>query len=114
MTLGYAYNSDGQTMPSEGGSRDGTSQGKTKRIHRVGFWLMDTLGLKHGPDADNLTEILNTQWGDNFGEATPLFTGMTSERFEGDYDLLGQVYWRASGPFPATVLAIVPTVKVSD
>ena len=114
VTLGYAYNSDGQSLPLEGGARDGTSQGKTKRIHTIGFWLMDTLGLKFGPDASNLTELLRTQWGDNFGEATTLFTGVTSERFEGDYDLLGQVYWRCDGPFPATVLALMPQVNTSD
>jgi hypothetical protein len=113
VTLGYPYNSDGQTLPVEGGAEDGTSQGKTKRISDVGFWLADTLGLKYGPNEDNLTEILVTQWGDNFGEATTLFTGVTVERFEGDYDKLGQVFWRAAGPFPATVLAAMPTVKVN-
>jgi hypothetical protein len=114
VSLGYAFESDGQTMPVEGGSENGTAQGKTKRIYRVGFWLMDTLGLKYGPSADSLTELLNRQWGDNFGEATTLFTGVVKERFEADYDLLGQVYWRADGPFPATVLAIMPKVKVND
>lgn len=114
VSLGYGFESDGQTMPAEGGSQNGTAQGKVKRIHSVGFWLMDTLGLKYGPSADSLTELLNKQWGDNFGEATPLFTGVVKERFEADYDLLGQVYWRADGPFPATVLAIMPEVKVND
>lgn len=114
VTLGYAYESDGQTMPVEGGSQDGSAQGKLKRIHTVGFWLVDTLGLKYGMDEDNLTEILVREWGDNYGEATPLFTGVVRERFEGDYDRLGQVYWRADGPFPATVLAVMPQLEVSD
>lgn len=114
VSVGYSYQSDGQTMPLEGGSQNGTAQAKTKRIHSVGFWLMDTLGLKYGPSATSLTELLNKQWGDNFGEATPLFTGVVKERFEADYDLPGQVYWRADGPFPATVLAIMPEVKVND
>ena len=114
VTLGYAYNSDGQSLPYEGGSQNGTSQGKTGRINHVSFYLVDTLGLKYGPDADNLTEILNTAYGDDFGEATPLFTGITRERFEADYELMRQVYWRADGPFPATVLSILPQVKVND
>jgi hypothetical protein len=54
------------------------------------------------------------EWGDIFGVATPLFTGVVRERFEGDYDKLGQVYWRADGPFPATVLAIMPQFEVAD
>ena len=113
-TVGYAYNSDGQTMPLEGSTPDGSPQGKIRRVSKLGFWLVDTLGLKFGPDASNLTELLVRAWGDNYGEATPLFTGVVRERFEGDYDKLGQVYWRADGPFPATVLAIMPQSNTSD
>ena len=113
-TIGYLYNSDGQSMPVDGGAQDGSGQGKLKRINRIGFWLVDTLGLKYGMTATDLTEILQRQWGDNYGEATPLFTGVVRERFEGDYDRLGQVYWRADGPFPATVLSVMPQFQVSD
>lgn len=114
VTLGFFYDSDAQTMPLDGGSQDGSSQGKTKRIHRVGFWLLDTLGLKYGPDADNLTELLVREWGDPHNEAVPLFTGIVRERFEGDYDRVGQIYWRASGPFPANVLADMPQFQTND
>lgn len=114
VSLGYYYNSDGQTMPLEGGAQDGSAQGKIRRVHRVGFWLVDTLGLKYGKDADNLTEILVRQWGDLHGMATPLFTGVVRKRFEGTYDKLGQIYWRADGPFPANVLAVMPQYEVAD
>jgi hypothetical protein len=113
-TIGYFYPSDGQTMPLEGGSQDGSSQGKIKRIAKLGFWLLDTLGLKYGPDADNLTELIVRQWGDEFGVATSLFTGVLRERFEGDYDKLGQVYFRSDGPFPANVLALMPQFDTAD
>ena len=114
VSLGYFYTSDGQTMPVDGGAQDGSSQGKIKRIHRVGFWLVDTLGLQIGPDADNLDEIIVRNWGAEYGSATPLFTGVVRERFEGDHDKLGQVYWRADGPFPANVLACMPQFEVAD
>lgn len=114
VTLGYYYNSDGQTLPLDGGTPDGSAQGKVKRIHRIGFWLVDTLGLKYGPDDEHLTELLVRQFGDQFGQPTPLFTGVARERFEGDYDKLGQVYFRADGPFPANVLAIMPQFEVAD
>lgn len=114
VTLGYYYNSDGQTMPIEAGAQDGTAQGKLKNINRIGFWLMDTLGLKYGPDADNLNEILVREYGDDYGTATDLYTGVVREGFEGAFDRLGQVYWRADGPFPANVLAVMPQVEVSD
>jgi len=114
ITLGYSYSSDGETMPSEGGTSDGSKQGKTARIHRLGLWLVDTLGLRIGPDVNSLTEILTRNWGDEHGDATPLFSGVVRERFEGDYDKLGQVYWRADGPFPATVVAVMPQYNVAD
>lgn len=114
VSLGYLYQSDGQTMPLEGGAQDGSAQGKIRRIHRVGFWLADTLGLKYGKDTDNLTEITFRQWGDSYGVATPLFTGVVRKRFEGTYDKLGQVYWRCEGPFPATVLALMTQYEVAD
>lgn len=114
VTLGYSYNSDGVTLPPEAGSQDGSSQGKIKFIPRIGFWLLDTLGLKYGKGFDSMTEILPRQWGDEMGAATPLFTGIFRGRFESDHDKLAQVYWRCDGPFPATVLAVMPQVQTSD
>lgn len=114
VNLGYPFQSDGVMLPIEGGAQEGTAQGKIKRIFRVGFWLVDTLGLKYGPDMTKLTEILVRTWGDVMGEATPLFTGVFRGRFESDYDKLGQVHWRCDGPFPATVLAVMPQVQTSD
>lgn len=114
VTLGYSYNSDAVTMPVDGGAQDGSSQGKIKRTHRVGFWLLDTLGLKFGPSMDELTEILVRTWGQAMGSATPLFTGVYRDRFEGTHDRLGQIYWRCDGPFPATVLGVMPQIDTSD
>ena len=114
LTVGYGFDSDGQNLPLEGGSHDGSSSSKIRRIHRVGFNLLDTLGLQFGYDADHLQELLVAEWGFTYGVAVPLFTGIVRKRFEADFDLLGQVYWRCDGPFPATVLAIMPQANVSD
>jgi hypothetical protein len=113
-TIGYFYNSDGQTMPLEGGTQDGSAQGKLKRIAKLGIWVMDTLGLKYGSDVTRLTELIVRTWGQAYGTATPIATGVFRERFEGDHDKLGQVYWRANGPFPANVLALMPQFEVAD
>ena len=111
---GYAYNSDGQTLPIEAGAADGTAQGKTKRIHRVAFWLMDTLGLLFGPGPDFLTRLIVRKWGENYGDPPSLFTGVVRERFEGEYQLTGQVFWRADQPLPATLLSVMPGVSTQD
>jgi hypothetical protein len=114
VTLGYPYTSDAVLMPIEGGAQDGTAQGKTKIIKRFGLWLLDTLGIKIGPDSDHLTELIFKNWGNLFGSPPSLFTGIRRERFEGGYDRLGQATIRCDGPFPATVLAVMPQVETSD
>lgn len=114
VTVGLDYNSDGETMPIEAGAADGTAQGKIKRISRIGFWLLDTLTLFQGPDTSNLSQVLFRDWGGDWGTATPLFTGVVRETFEGDYDRLGQIYWRANGPLPCNVLGIMPQVQTQD
>ena len=114
VTLGYAFTSDAVTMPPEGGSQDGTSQGKIKRITRLGMWLLDALGIKFGRDTSNLTEIIFGTWGGLWGSGSLLFTGVKRERFEGDYDRLAQVAIRSDGPFPATILALMPQMETMD
>src|SRR5487761_4967 len=118
VSIGKTYLSIGESLPAEGGAQDGSAQGKLKRIRRVGFWLMDTLGIEYGPN-DGVTPntpIIERQWGDNFGAMVPLFTGVFRDRFEGDWGRIGQVYWAnaADSMFPATVLALMTQFEVSD
>jgi hypothetical protein len=113
-TLGFWYNSDGQSMPIEAGAQDGSAQGKIKSITRIGFWLLDTLGFKFGGDFDTLEEIVEREWGDNYGSPPPLFTGVHRERLTSDYDRLGQYCWRCDGPFPGNLLATMPQTETSD
>lgn len=114
ITLGYAFNSDLVTLPPEGGAEEGTAQGKTKRIVRLGMWLLDTLGVKYGRDTDHLSEVIFRTWGDLLGQPPALFTGVKRLRFEGDYDRLAQVTVRCDGPFPATLMALMPQVETAD
>lgn len=108
VTVGCNYNSDGQTLPLEAGSADGTAQSKTKRIDKLGMWLLDTVGLKIGRDFDHLNLVKTRVWGDDYGEGTPLFSGVLAERFEGNYDKEGSVCWRVTDGCPATILALMP------
>jgi hypothetical protein len=113
--LGYGYSSDGETMNIEAGAADGTAQGKTQRVHRVAFRVLDTLGLKFGRDFDNLNEVFSRNSSQNAGEAVPLYTGDLSELFDGGYVTEGaRVCWRVDTPFPATVLAVMPALHTQD
>lgn len=114
ITYGLRYNSDGETMPIEAGAADGSAQTKIKRVSRLGFILLDTLGLKYGADENSLTEILFRLWGQDWGTATPMFTGAVRERFESDFDRLGQVFFRADTMAPATVLGLTMQLNTED
>lgn len=114
VQVGYAYNSDMQTLRPEAGSMDGTAQGKTKRTHRLGFILHRTLGLKFGPSFDNLTTMIFRTAADAMSEAVPLFSGVRSEVFDGDYDYDGYVCIRQDQPAPGTILAVMPQVVTQD
>lgn len=115
-TAGYFYNSDGATVPLEGGAQDGSAQAKTKSIGRVGLWLMDTLGLKIGrSEAETANnEIVFREWGDDYGDSPALFSGVKRFDFEGDYSRDPRVYWRCDGPYPATVLSLMTQFDTSD
>ncbi len=114
IAVGEGYSSIGEILPLEAGAADGVAQGKIKDINRVGFWLLDTLGLQYGPDEDTLSEILVRNWGGNWGEATPLFTGVVRLPFEGTPDRVGQLCWHLTGPTPCTVLAVMPQLNTQD
>jgi hypothetical protein len=100
VQVGYAYNSDGQSCASDAGAADGTAQGKTQRAHRITFRLHDTLGLKIGPDFDNLTPLPFRTSGDATNAAVPLFTGDKAMKWEGDYSTENTPCWRFDGMAP--------------
>lgn len=114
VAVGLPYNSDGRTMRPEGGSADGTSQGKLRRIHKVTFRLHNTLGLKIGPTFDSLVQKTFRVSSDPMNLAPPLFSGDKTWEWEGDYDQDGYICWRQDQPEPATVLAIMPQLHVQD
>lgn len=115
VQIGYSTNSDGQLLRLEGGSRNGTSIGKTRRIHRLGFLLHRSQSLQIGKDFDNLDLIeFRTQGVDLSGYAPPLFTGIKSHTVEFDYDYDNFISFRVSGPMPCTVLSIMPQFETQD
>lgn len=114
VQIGFAYNSDGQMLRLDAGSANGTSLGKTKRTHRVGFYLHNTLGLKFGTDFDHLDEYVFRSAGDETDSPIPLFSGIISETVESDYDFENQIAWRQSDPLPGTILAVMPQLVTQD
>lgn len=112
--VGYGYDSDFQLLRIDAGSANGTSIGKTRRTHRVGFMLHRTLGLKFGMNFDDMLEATFRTSDDLGDRAVELFTGIKSEEVEADHDFDNQLCVRQSDPLPMTILAIMPQMKVED
>lgn len=112
--VGFGYQSDGKRLRDEAGSQNGTSLGKTRRKHRVGWLLHRSLGLKIGASFDELDTLTFRTSADNAGEAPPLFSGILSETIEFDYDTENQECWRQDQPLPSTILAVMPIIVTQD
>lgn len=112
--IGLYYEPALQTLRVEAGSKDGTSQGKVKRIEHITFRFYQTLGAFVGPDADNMDEI-NFREGNDLMDAAPaLFDGDKGVRWQDTYSNDGFVRIEQRQPFPMTVIAIMPQVVTED
>ncbi len=114
VQIGLGYVSDGQLPRLDAGSANGTSIGKTRRTHRVGFMLHRTLGFKIGSDFDELDEITFRTSSDEMTRAPALFSGILSETLPGDYDFENNICWRQDQPLPGMILAIMPQLVTQD
>ena len=103
-----------QSQRIEGGSKDGVSQGKTKRITGLVIRLLNTLGVKYGPTATAFIDY-DFEQGQTYDESLALFSGDTPFiRLDSGYDQEGIIYLQHDGVFPATILAVIPTVVTQD
>jgi len=114
VSVGLPYVSQARTLRLEAGAADGTSIGKTRRVNRVGFLLHRSLGMSQGPSYTNLSPVIFRTTGDLLGVATPLYTGIVSETFEGDYDNEGYICVQQDQPLPSMILAIMPQMLEYD
>lgn len=112
--IGYAMRSRGRRLRDTEGAADGTTTGKTRRIHRIAFDFYRTLGFKFGMSFDSLEEITFRKTTDPDGRPPSLFTGVKSVTVNGNYEFDSQICWEQSDPSPGTILAIAPQLHVED
>jgi len=113
--VGLAYDSVLQTMRIEGGSLEGTSQGKIKRISKVVLRLFETVGVKVGPSLSNLETIpFRTTSSNLSAPVDTLIEGDKEIEFNDDYNSDGHIFIKQDQPLPASILAIYPTLVTND
>jgi len=115
VVVGYAYNSDGEILPFDAGSADGTAQGKIQRKHHVAFRVYQSLGLSVGPSFAKLTSLTFRTPAHGTNAATPLFTGLKIlDGWPGDYSTEDRLCFRFNQPLPGTILSIIARQSTED
>ena len=107
-----------RTLRPEVGSVTGTSQGKTKRSHKLSARFHQTVGVRVGrgfADEGVVMDDIDFRSGSHImGQAVPLFSGDKNLDYEDDYTTEGQVAFEQRQPLPWTLLAIMPETNTQD
>lgn len=113
--VGYGYNSDGEILPFDSGSADGSAQGKIQRKHHVTFRVMQTAGLQAGPSFDKLQLITTRRPAHGSNTRTPLYTGLLEiHGWPGDASKEDRLCFRFNQPLPGTVCAVIARMDTAD
>lgn len=112
--VGLGYTCNMQTLNIDFPMKDGTLQGRTKRIAGITLRLENTYGGSVGINgSDNLETIeqtLSTIW----GKPGDLVTGDKKIAPYTDWDTDATVFVQQSDPLPMTVLSIISEVEIGD
>ena len=103
-----------KTLRPEAGADDGTAQGKAKRDFEVTLRLIDTLGGKVGPNADNLDEIIFRTGTDPMDSSPPLFNGDKQIKLRGGWETTGQMFYINNEPLPVHITAMITRIITHD
>lgn len=98
----------------EAGSADGTAQGKTKRVSKVTYRLLDTLGGKGGTTEASLERMQFRVASDPMGSPPAVFTGDIDLLIPSGYEKDARIVYINDQPLPATVVAVMPNVVTND
>lgn len=112
--VGYRYRSLLKTLPLEGGSQAGTSQGKLKRATLVDVRLMNTIGFSHGPSEDKLTYESFRSGDDPMDQSPPLFTGDKRVSLQSSWSTDAGFIIAQDAPYPLIVLALMPHLDTTE
>ena len=107
-----------QTMRPEGGSQNGTSQGKLKRISIVVIRLLNSLGVKAGINSGNypwqLLDINNRRPITPMDTPNTLFTGDSSINIDGGVESDATISVTSDQAYPITLISIMPDINTHD
>ncbi len=114
VTVGLPYVAQLQTLCMEPEGMVMQVQDYRKKIAAVAVRVVDTRGLKVGPNFGDLTEIKMRSASVPMGTAIPLFTGDQRLVIDNQYLVDDDVCIQQDQPLPCTVLGVIPEVSIGD
>jgi hypothetical protein len=114
VQVGLAIPTKLQTMRLNMGAQDGTTQGKKARINQVAVRLLDTGSLSFGASFDALDEVPFRTALDLMDNPPAIFSGDILLDWPGAYDSNPWMCFQCTQPMPATIVALMPQITVSD
>ena len=109
-TVGLPYTFRAKMPNVEMQLRDGSMQGRTKKVNDVTLRLKNSLGGSIGPSWDDLDDLrFDPYTGDGAAE---LYNGDFMVQFPGGFDLTGSVCIEHTGPYPFAIQSIVRCVTL--
>lgn len=122
IVLGIGFESYGETSRLENGARDGTAQGKTKRMHSMSLMVWESYGGEFGTWNDDTGEV---QWvpvdyppeDASQVETIALFSGILGPFTPAPgYEKQGTVHFRRTKdkPLPFNIVALMPKMDTQD
>ena len=109
--MGLNYTTDLETLDLNYTTKQGTIQGRLKKVSKVILRFEDTRGVFVGPDDGNLTEMKQREF-ELLGQPTQMTTGDKEVIITPDWNTGARIFMRQKDPLPMTLLAVVPDVAV--
>jgi hypothetical protein len=104
-----------RSMRLEAGAQDGTSQGKTKRIHKCVLRLLNTGGGKYGAlNGGAMDYLLLRSSTALMDQPAPLFTGDKVVPWPDGYNTDAYVGFEIDQPVNAILVAVMPQIVTND
>ena len=111
--VGLSYTGILQPMRLDAALRDGTAQGRLKKIHEVGIRVYRSGAFKAGRDEANLDIVIDRDRTIILGAPYDLFTGDLLLGYDDRWEKNARIMIVQDKPMPLTVVAIMPEVSIS-
>ena len=112
--IGVPYTAKLQPMKLEVSTNPGTLFGRVRRLHKIDIRFHKTGACDIGPSWDSYDSIVFRDADDPLETATPLYTGLKTVEYAGDFESDTSLCIQSRFPTAFTVLALKATFETDD